>query len=144
MRITEVSEASIENYEILKNGLNGFNERHTGVLRKENSTGKESVSCFIKDENDQTVGGILGEINWGWLYVQGLWVSDKFRAKGFGSALLRKLEDHARSKGVTNFRLETTSFQALDFYKKQGYEVFGQLPDMPPTFTSYFLKKQVG
>ncbi|MGL4751656.1 MAG: GNAT family N-acetyltransferase, partial [Aeromonadaceae bacterium] len=26
--------------------------------------------------------------------------------------------------------------------QKQGYEVFGQLPDMPPGHISYFLKKQ--
>ncbi|OXX74824.1 GNAT family N-acetyltransferase, partial [Vibrio sp. V19_P1S1T109] len=71
-------------------------------------------------------------------------VSDSVRSNGLGSKLLQQLENYALSKGVTNYRLETTSFQALDFYKKQGYVLFGQLPDMPPTFTSYFLKKQTG
>ena len=58
--------------------------------------------------------------------------------------LLQKLEEYAFSKGITNYHLETTSFQALEFYKKQGYELFGELPDMPPSFTSYFLMKQAG
>ena len=138
MRITEVSEPAEEDFEVIKNGLNGFNETYTGLLLK------EKVSSFVKDKNDTTVGGILGEIHWGWLYVKGLWVSDSVRSKGLGSKLLQKLEDYAFSKGITNYRLETTSFQALEFYKKQGYELFGELPDMPPSFTSYFLKKQKG
>jgi len=138
MRITEVSEPEENDFEVLKNGLNGFNEFYTGTLLK------EKVSSFVKDGINRTVGGILGEINWGWLYVQGLWVSESVRFKGLGSKLLQKLEDYALSKGINNYRLETTSFQALDFYKKQGYVLFGELPDMPPTFTSYFLKKQTG
>lgn len=138
MQITEVSEPSENDYEVLKSGLNGFNETFTRKLLK------EKVSSFAKDENDITVGGILGEINWGWLYVQGLWVSEDVRSEGLGARLLKQLEDYSRSKGITNFRLETTTFQALDFYKKQGYELFGELQDMPPNHTSYFLKKQTG
>lgn len=138
MRITEVSQPDENDFEVLKNGLNGYNEMFSGLLYR------EKVSSFVKDENDQTVGSILGEIKWGWLHVEGLWVSDTARSSGLGSKLLCKLEDYASSKGVTNFRLETTSFQALGFYQKQGYVLFGQLPDMPPTHTSYFLKKQTG
>ena len=119
MRITEVSEPADKDFDVLKNGLNGFNERYSGSLLK------EKLSSFARDENDQTVGGILGEINWGWLYVQGLWVSDSARSKGLGSKLLEKLEMYAAAKGVNNYRLETTSFQALGFYKKHGYVVFG-------------------
>jgi len=138
MKITEVSEPVEEYFEILENGLNGFNEIYTGSLLK------EKVSAFVKDKNNEIVGGIFGEINWGWLHIKGLWISDSVRSKGLGSKLLKKIEDYALLKGITNYRLETTSFQALEFYKKQGYELFGELPGMPPTFTSYFLKKQTG
>lgn len=138
MRITAVSEPEESDFEVLKEGLNGFNELYTGSLLK------EKVSSFVKDEDDRTVGGILGEINWGWLHVQGLWVSDSVRSNGLGSKLLQKLEDYAFEKGITNYRLETTSFQALKFYQDQGYILFGELPDMPPNFVSYFLKKQTG
>ncbi|WP_371186142.1 GNAT family N-acetyltransferase [Thalassotalea maritima] len=137
MRVTDVSHPKENDFEVLKNGLNEYNHQFTGPLYR------KKISSFVKDENNQTVGGILGEIKWGWLYIEGLWVSDCARSKGLGSELLDKLESFAISNGITNFRLETTSFQVLDFYKKQGYVQFGQLPDMPPTFTSYFLKKQI-
>lgn len=137
MKVTEVSQPSEQDFEVLKAGLGAYNEGFTGPLYR------EKVSCFVKGEGDVTLGGIIGEIKWGWLYVEGLWLADDIRTKGLGSKLLNKLEAYARSKGVSNFRLETTSFQALAFYKKQGYDLFGQLPDMPPGFMSYFLKKQI-
>ncbi|AUI87739.1 GNAT family N-acetyltransferase [Vibrio azureus] len=137
MKITEVAKPSDEEFETLKFGLNGFNEFYTGLLYR------ETVSSFVKDNNDKTVGGILGEIKWGWLYVQGLWIYEPLRSKGLGAELLNHLEEFALSKGIRNYRLETTSFQALGFYKKHGYEVFGQLDDMPPGYTSFFLKKQI-
>lgn len=136
MNITDVSQPNESDFETLKNGLNGFNLLHAGPLYR------EKISSFAKDEDDNVVGGIVGEIVWGWLYIEGLWVGEFAREQGIGSSLLSKLEAFALSRGVKNFRLETTSFQALDFYKKQGYVVFGELPDMPPTFTSFFLKKQ--
>ena len=137
MKITKVAKPSDEEFETLKFGLNGFNEFYTGLLYR------ETVSSFVKDDNYKTVGGILGEIKWGWLYVQGLWISEPLRSKGLGAELLNHLEEFALSKGIRNYRLETTSFQALGFYKKHGYEVFGQLDDMPPGYTSFFLKKQI-
>jgi len=87
------------------------------------------------------LGGILGEIKWGWLHIDGLWVDESLRRDGWGTRLLGTMEQYARSQGITNYHLETTSFQALPFYQKQGYEVFGQLPDMPPGHVSYFLRK---
>ncbi|MGR5160198.1 GNAT family N-acetyltransferase [Vibrio owensii] len=138
MKITDVSQPNEEDFEALKLGLNSFNERFTGSLYR------EKVAAFVKDDSCQVVGGILGEVKWGWLHVEGLWVSESVRSKGLGSKLLTHLEKFALSKGISNFRLETTSFQALDFYKKQGYTIFGELDDMPPNYTSYFLKKQTG
>jgi hypothetical protein len=43
---------------------------------------------------------------------------------------------------IDNIHLETTSFQALDFYLKNGYEVFGQLEGKPAGHTWYYLKKE--
>ncbi|NTS76778.1 GNAT family N-acetyltransferase [Catenovulum sp. SM1970] len=135
MKLTSTKAATNEQFEALKKGLNGFNEQTTGELKR------EQIASFIEDEQGQVHGGILAEINWGWVYVQGIWISDNLRLQGWGSKLLLAIETDAKAKGIKNIRLETTSFQALGFYLKQGFEVFGELADMPPGHTSYFLKK---
>ncbi|MGL5565319.1 MAG: GNAT family N-acetyltransferase, partial [Plesiomonas sp.] len=103
---------------------------------------RERIASFIKDKEGKVHGGIIADIKWGWLHVDWLWIDESIRRDGWGGRLLGAMEQYAQSKGITNYHLETTSFQALPFYQKQGYEVFGQLPDMPPGHISYFLKKQ--
>lgn len=102
------------------------------------------VSSLVKENSGNVVGGgILGEINWNWMYIQGLWIDEEIRKEGWGFTLLSGMEEYALSKNIFNIRLETTTFQALDFHLKKGYSVFGELPDMPQGHTSYFLKKQL-
>lgn len=136
MQLTPPQPPQAHEFEALRRGLNGFNEAVTGPLHR------ERIASFIKDEEGVVLGGVLGEIKWGWLHIEGLWVDDAIRQAGWGARLLSAMEQYARRQGITNFHLETTSFQALPFYQQQGYEVFGQLPDMPPGHVSYFLKKQ--
>jgi GNAT superfamily N-acetyltransferase len=101
------------------------------------------VSIFLRDKNDEVLGGVLGHI-WGqWLYVADLWLSAPVRRGGHGSKLLAAAERYALEKGCRNVWLSTHSFQARPFYEKLGYEVFGQLDDFPPGHKLYFLKKHL-
>jgi ribosomal protein S18 acetylase RimI-like enzyme len=138
MKLTKPLPPEDSDFEALKAGLTEFNESFTGPVFR------EKISSFVKDDSGKIVGGILGEINWGWLHIQGLWVDQSLRKGGWGTKLLSQMEDYALSKDTTNIRLETTTFQALDFYIKSGYSVFGELANMPPGYTSYFLQKQTG
>jgi len=137
MEITQPCAPLSADFSALKKGLTQFNESVTGdVIR-------ETVSSFVKNDDGEIVGGILGEINWNWLHIQGLWIDESIRGEGWGSRLLTQLEHYALAMETTNIRLETTSFQALEFYLKSGNCVFGELPEMPQGHTSYFLKKQL-
>ena len=86
---------------------------------------------------------MLGEIYWNWLYIDLLWVKDDLRGRGFGRRLMMIAENEARQQGAKNAYLDTFSFQAPDFYKKLGYEVFGELPDYPVGHQRFFLTKQL-
>ena len=137
MELTKPLPPEDGDFEVLRAGLTKFNETFTGAVFR------EKISVFIKDDTGEIVGGILGEINWGWLHIQGLWIDESIRSGGWGTKLLSSMEDYALSKDIKNIRLETTTFQALDFYIKSGYCVFGELDNMPQGHTSYFLQKQL-
>ena len=90
------------------------------------------------------VGGLLGETNVGWLFVAALWVAERFRGRGIGTALLAEGEAEARRRECIGVYLDTYSFQARPFYERLGYELFGTLPDCPPGGAKYYLYKRLG
>lgn len=96
----------------------------------------------LQDESGQTVGGLWGETALDWLHVDLLVVPESMRGNDVGSALLRRAEDIARERGCTGAWLDTFAFQARGFYEKQGYAVFGEIPDHPAGGARYFLSKR--
>jgi GNAT superfamily N-acetyltransferase len=100
--------------------------------------------CFVLEAPDQEiVGGVIGATYWDWLHIDLLWVKDELRGQGYGHRLLTRAEDEARQRGAKNAYLDTFSFQAPDFYKRHGYQVFGQLEDFPAGHHRYFLTKEL-
>jgi len=77
------------------------------------------------------------------LHVDFLWVDERLRGQGQGKLLLEKMEQTAKEHGCRLITLDTFSFQAPDFYKRNGYEVFGKLEDHPKGFSQYFLQKRL-
>ena len=60
-----------------------------------------------------------------------LWVEEKYRKQGIGSALIRKAERAAREKGCRFMTLGTFDFQARPLYEKFGFTVCGIIEDCP-------------
>ena len=122
---------------IIGRGLSAYNLKQAGDQ-------KFQRLCFALQAPDQEiVGGALGELYWGWFHLDLLWVKDELRGHGYGHRLLVTIEDEARQRGAKNVYLDTFSFQAPDFYKERGYQVFGELPDFPLGHQRYFLTKQL-
>lgn len=115
--------------------LRQHNLAHTGKLPQ------KSLHLFAYGPDRQVVGGLFGDIGWGWLHVDILWVDGSYRRQGLGGRLLRRAETEALALGVDRGYLETTGFQARPFYERMGYEVFAELEDQPPGHTCYYLKK---
>jgi GNAT superfamily N-acetyltransferase len=70
-----------------------------------------------------------------------VWVEESLRGQGYGTELMRVAEREALGRGCQLSRLETFALEALDFYEKLGYEVFGKIEGHPPGRTTYFMKK---
>ena len=60
-----------------------------------------------------------------------LWVEEKYRKQGIGSALIREAERVARKKGCHFMTLGTFDFQAKPLYEKYGFAVCGTIEDCP-------------
>ena len=136
-KITSVEKPEESAWGIIGRGLSAYNKEKTGL------TEFKRICYAVYDEDEKIVGGILGEIYWGWLYVDLLWVEEELRGKGYGHQLLAQLEEDARQLGAKHAYLDTLSFQVPDFYKEHGYEVFGELADFPVGHRRYFFRKEL-
>ena len=102
-----------------------------------------SLNLVEYDENGNVIAGLLGGTYWGWMYIDILWVHEKHRNKGIGTKLLSKAEKEAVLRGCHHVHLDTMSWQAPEFYKKQGYKIIGTLPDSPSGNQKYLLTKSL-
>lgn len=118
-------------------GLHRYNEQHAGDNQS------QSLCFVLRSPEQEIAGGLIGEIHWGWLFINLLYLQDELRGQGYGHRLLTLAEDTARQHGATNAYLDTFSFQALDFYQQHGYQVFGELADFPPGHQRYYLTKKL-
>jgi len=96
-----------EDVQVLSQGLTAHSLAYTQV------PGFKPIGVFMRDEHGALVGGVWGYVNWNWLFVGLVWVSD----------------------------LDTFSFQARPFYEGLGYEVFCTLDNYPPGHQRFFMKK---
>jgi len=101
------------------------------------------VAFFLKDENGEVLGGLLGDIWAAWLHVRTLAVAAPVRGQGFGKELMKRAELYAVERGCTDAYLDTFSFQARPFYEKLGYRVFGTLENHPVGHRHYFMTKKL-
>lgn len=130
-------EPTVADREAVLDGLRSYNRGHApGPAFRE-------VALFARDGDGRIRGGLLGEIGWEWLHVQILWLDEAYRGRGYGSQLLAMAEREAKADGCRNAYLDTLEFQALPFYERHGYRVFGVLNDFPPGFRRFFLQKKL-
>lgn len=103
--------------------------------------GFQRLAVLARDEQATLIGGAVGEINWNWLHVALLWVSEPRRHTGLGSRLMAELEQVAARRGCTHAHLDTFSYQARPFYERRGYRVFASLDDYPLGHQRFFMAK---
>ena len=119
------SNPSEKEIDFIRESLLQFNNDCVG------NDGHTPLNLVEYDDDGNIIAGILGGTYWGWMYVDILWVHENHRNKGIGSKLLKEAEKEAIRRGCHHVHLDTMSWQAPEFYKKQCYEVIGVLPNIP-------------
>jgi ribosomal protein S18 acetylase RimI-like enzyme len=118
-------------------------EHNMNQISDEVKTPLINESFIMKNEKEEVVGGITATLFWGHCHIDFLWVDNDYRHSGYGKELLGKMEQLAKEKGCYLIILDTFSFQAPEFYKKQGYEVIGTVEDFPKGSKQYYLEKRL-
>ena len=122
---------------IIGRGIHDYNEQQAGDTRFQRI-------CFVVTGPEQAIaGGVIAAMYWNWLYIDLLWVKEELRGCGYGHRLLEMAEEEGRKRGAENAYLDTFSFQAPEFYKRHGYQVFGQLDDFPADHKRFFFMKHL-
>jgi GNAT superfamily N-acetyltransferase len=112
-----------------------FNDKAAGP------SGFQPLAVLVQDADGNTIGGLWGRTVYDWLIVELFVVPEQFRGQNLGSDILSRAEATARERGCIGAWLDTYEFQALAFYQKQGYELFGTVDDHPRGSRRFFVKK---
>lgn len=124
--------------EVVAGGLAAFNDAAAGPRDR------RPLTLSVRRAGEAAVaGGLVGRTSFRWLSVLSLYLPADLRGRGLGAELLRRAEAEARARGCVGAHLDTYGFQARGFYEKQGYAVFGAIPDFPPGHARFFLSKRL-
>lgn len=136
----EITTSTEREYVQIARAITKFNFDNLPPHSSDNMT---SLGFVVKENKIGVVGGVYGKILLGnMLSVDVLWVDEKYRGRDYATLLMATLEDAARKLGSHLSVVDTFDFQALDFYQKNGYTVFGVLDDCPCVGNKrYYLKK---
>ncbi len=113
------------------------------IVPREVDADEEEFVLEVENENGEIIGGCIAEAyeyHWSRMFLNTLWVDERWRRQGIGSMILREVERIAREKGCRVVTLGTASFMARPFYEKHGYQVFTTLKK-PNGYISYSLVK---
>ncbi|MCR8643612.1 GNAT family N-acetyltransferase [Paenibacillus sp. N1-5-1-14] len=125
--------------EIIK-GLRAFN--YSNMPEHLRDRGGE-INLYVRDDEGTIRGGLLASFHWDFIEVHILWLDEAVRGERYGTKLINVIEAKARELNCVLIKLDTLSFQALDFYKKNGFTVFGQIDDVAGGNTHYYLQKRL-
>ncbi len=89
----------------------------------------------VAQDSEKFIGCASGLANdsYRWFYLTDLFVEKTYRRQGIGAALLGRLESQAAVIGAHHIWTWTAGYEAPDFYKKQGYTAFCEMPDWYPS-----------
>ena len=136
-RLTMEDSSTHDDIMALHRGLETFNRRVAGDVNY------RPLNVFVRDDTGAVSGGLLGATYWSWFAIEILWLHEDLRGRRIGTRLVTMAEEEATRRGARHAQVDTVDFQALGFYQKLGYAVFGQLENCPEGHTRYYLAKDL-
>ena len=98
---------------------------------------------FIKDDDGKVVVGCNGCFLYGCLVVDTLWVAESLRGQGYGTKLMKMAERLGLENECRFATVNTMGWEALDFYKKLGFNIEFERKGFDKGSIFYFLRKEL-
>lgn len=123
--------------------VNLLGKHQKGMTHQPNLKNSTLSLAFIDDINGY-LGGVLAKQTGNRFHISLLAVDEALRGKKIGSQLLIEVEAYAKREACRYLTVNTQDFQAVSFYQKHGFTIFGELEDCPfEGTTKFFLKKAI-
>ena len=100
------------------------------IVPREVDADEEDLVLKVENESGEVIGGCIAEAyeyRWSRLFIDTLWVDERYRHHGIGSMIIREAERIAGEKDCRVVTLGTASYMARPFYEKHGFTVFTTL-----------------
>ena len=129
---------------LVKQNLHEFNRKNCEYIKKNSNEEHNNITKinFGIYNKEKLIGGLLGEIFFGWFHIKDFWINDKYRKYGLGTKAIKNVEQVAKKNNTMGIMVETWDFQAPEFYKKLGFVEWGRFDNWPPGVTCFYLYKK--
>jgi len=108
---------------LIESGLDEFNLGEAGL------NDRRTLAVLARDpDSGEVVGGLTGRTSLGLLFVDLFYLPPDRRGAGLGRRILAEAEREAVRRGCRAGVLYTINFQAPEFYVRNGWQVFGEVP----------------
>ena len=118
-------------------------KKNKRIRKKLNYSTERTDLQFVVLDDGKFAGGIYGNVQYDYLFNNVLFVKEDYRGQNMATNLMELIEEEAKERGITNIYITTFEFQALDFYKKHGYQVVMIIDDYPVGYKEYTVYKKL-
>ena len=133
----QVSLGGGDDAKVIENGIDTYSEEYEPEY--------ESVgfSKKLTDKDGRLLAGVIADVHKGdYGFVDAVFAEKAFRRQGLGTVLLREAEKFAKENG-TSMILTYAGDWNVDFFRKNGYLLRGELKDVPKGHDCYELYKML-
>lgn len=112
------------------------------IFNVEYSSLNDFTKIVVYEENNKIVGALVYSLIYDRIEIEYIVVSDEYKRFGIGTKLLKYIE----KEGITNITLEVreSNTVAINFYKKNGYEVAAIRKNYYKNENGYLMIKNLG
>ena len=133
----KVSLGNEDDAEVIQDGINTYSEAY------EQEYERVALRKKLVDKDGRFIAGVIADADKGADgFVEALFVEEPLRRQGLGTYLLKEAEEFARENNVSMVLTNAGDWN-VDFFRKNGYLLRGELRDVPKGHDCYELYKKI-